>query len=96
MSESRWRQSGPTEGRPACRNSARSADWPACDRHSFPGRVRPSGAASRAASLRRWPGHKIMISPALAGLQDVLFRLRRQLLSWPVAVRWSQLLPERP
>lgn len=82
------------EGRPARRNSASGADWPACHRHSFPGSVGPSGAASRAASLPRWPGHKIMISPALAGLRDVPFRLRRQLLSWPVAVRWLQLPPE--
>lgn len=37
-----------------------------------------------------------MIHPALAGLQDVLFRLQHQSLSWPVAVRWSQLLPETP
>lgn len=70
-----------------------AADWLACDRHSFPG-SQAIGAASGAASLQRWLGLKIMIGPALAGLQDVLFRLQRQLRSWPVAVRWLQLLPE--
>lgn len=89
MSEPRggWGSGGPSKGLPVFRRRASSADWPGPETGaSFLEQSQAAGGRQRGSLITEVAGPRDKDQPGSSRLQDELFWLWRQLLSWPVAV----------